>query len=44
MGKISKDLEAKINALNSALEKSIDSYAETVTKIKNYKLALEALL
>lgn len=42
MGKISKDLKAKIDALNSALEKSVDNYAETATKIKNYRMAMES--
>ena len=41
-GKISKDLKAKIDALNSALEKSVDNYAETATKIKNYRMAMES--
>ena len=41
-GKISKDLRAKIDALNSALEKSVDNYAETATKIKNYRMAMES--
>lgn len=42
MGKISKDLKVKLDALNSAMEKSIDSYAETTVKINNYRMAMES--